>query len=112
LTAQAWDQEAKQWHKHNQSMWDKGSRKEILPFLKQHFKPGMHLLDIGCSSGYSTFRLNALGYPTHGVDISQEMIELARSNYPQINFSQGNVANLEMASESLDGVLGINVLEF
>lgn len=47
-------------------------------------KPGMHVADLGCGAGKTTFHLNRLVKPngdTVGVDIAEQRIEYAKHNY-------------------------------
>ncbi len=44
------------------------------------------VVDLGCGSGLTARRLTDAGYDVIGVDISQEMVELARINAPDATF--------------------------
>lgn len=44
------------------------------------------VVDLGCGSGLTARRLTDAGYDVVGVDISQEMVELARTNAPDATF--------------------------
>jgi len=44
------------------------------------------VVDLGCGSGLTARRLTDAGFDVIGVDISQEMVELARSNAPDATF--------------------------
>lgn len=44
------------------------------------------VVDLGCGSGLTARRLTDAGYDVIGVDISQEMVELARTNAPDATF--------------------------
>jgi ubiquinone/menaquinone biosynthesis C-methylase UbiE len=48
-------------------------------FERHGIGPGT-LLDVGCGTGLVTMQMAQRGYRCHGVDISQQMIELARKN--------------------------------
>jgi len=49
-----------------------------LPAIISHHAQGTHALDFGCGTGRSTRFLQTLGYKTIGIDISEEMITIAR----------------------------------
>lgn len=49
-------------------------------------KPGEHILDLGCGSGYLTNAIREEGAVVLGVDSSSEMIEKAKRNYPLTEF--------------------------
>lgn len=51
----------------------------ILGYLRQHGRPGMRLLDVGCGPGYYSLELARAGYRVTGIDISSKAIDAARS---------------------------------
>ncbi len=61
--------------------------------------------DVGCGPGHVTAHLHALGVAAFGVDLSPEMIALARRAYPEPRFEVGAMAALEARDGSLGGVL-------
>ncbi|MER7404104.1 class I SAM-dependent methyltransferase [Streptomyces sp. NPDC000070] len=61
--------------------------------------------DLGCGPGKVTAHLAALGVPVFGVDVSQEMVELARAAYPDLRFTVGSMTALEIGSGELGGIL-------
>lgn len=53
-------------------------------------------LDVGCGSGGRIIKLlNAHGLNVTGIDVSEKMIELARSNHPDTTFHQSDLLNFE-----------------
>lgn len=112
LAERAWDERAKIWSENSRDMWDKGSRKNILPFCKQYFSRNGSVLDVGCGSGYSTYQLQQLGFDVTGVDISHQMIQYAKEQFSEIHFQQGDVHKLPFDAEQFSGILAINVLEW
>ncbi len=109
-----WNNNAAKWDERSRRMWEQGSRKDILPFIRPHFGKGTNVLDVGCGSGYGTVKLHEAGYHLTGVDISEEMIRLANQYRQQedITFTQADVNGLPFADESFDGITSINVLEW
>ncbi|MEV2267419.1 class I SAM-dependent methyltransferase [Nonomuraea africana] len=61
--------------------------------------------DVGCGPGHVTAHLGALGVTAFGVDLSPEMIRLARGAYPELRFEVGLMSALEVEDASLAGVL-------
>lgn len=51
------------------------------------FTKGLNVLDIACGVGYGSNILKEAGTRVDGVDISEEAIDYAKTNYPDINFT-------------------------
>jgi SAM-dependent methyltransferase len=64
------------------------------------------VLDVGCGPGTVTAYLADRGVDVSGVDLSPRMIECARRLHPQCRFSVASATELDLAEESLGGVLG------
>lgn len=62
--------------------------------------------DIGCGPGRITGYLHKIGLTTSfGIDLSPEMIAVARRDHPDITFEVGSMLSLDLAAGSLGGVL-------
>src|SRR5699024_12518806 len=72
-----WNKQAVSWDKRSINMWDNGSRKDIIPFFNTYVEQATSVLDIGCISGYGTYKLKELSYEVTGFDISEKMFQLA-----------------------------------
>lgn len=112
-----WDQFAADWHSNSDNMWEKGSRRTILPFLqRQVLATDGPVLDAGCGDGYASCKLASLGYSVEGIDIAGEMIRLANDrankNGLSIRFQTGDVSQLPFEDDAFAGILTINVVEF
>ncbi len=66
---------------------------------------GGPVADVGCGPGYVTRHLNDLGVNAFGIDLSAEMIALARRDYPDLRFEEGTMTHLDLADDSVAGVL-------
>lgn len=51
----------------------------VYDYLKN--KPKLKILEIGCGNGYLTYSLNSLGHSASGIDISEEAIKSAKTNF-------------------------------
>tara|TARA_X000000368_G_scaffold173825_1_gene137050 strand:+ start:7655 stop:8704 length:1050 start_codon:yes stop_codon:yes gene_type:complete len=49
------------------------------------------ILDIGCGTGYTVNIFNDLNYNIEGLDLSEDMISKAQSNYPKCKFILGDI---------------------
>ncbi|WP_249872688.1 class I SAM-dependent methyltransferase [Oceanobacillus saliphilus] len=109
-----WDNRASFWNKKSRNMWDNGSRKDIVPLVSNHLKKGSKVLDIGCGDGYGSYKLYGYGFDVTGIDLSKEMIQLAKSGVKEenITFMHGDVNDIPFEDNYFDAILAINVLEW
>ncbi|NIH80558.1 class I SAM-dependent DNA methyltransferase [Amycolatopsis viridis] len=61
--------------------------------------------DVGCGSGRITAYLRGLGVDASGIDLSPEMIAVARRNHPGIRFEVGSMTALDLPEGSLGGLV-------
>lgn len=66
---------------------------------------GGPVLDAGCGTGYATDHLHRLGADAFGIDLSAEMIAIARRDHPHLRFEVGTMTALDLADDSVAGVL-------
>jgi SAM-dependent methyltransferase len=62
------------------------------------------VLNLGCGTGKHDSLLTQKGYNITGVDFSTDMLDIARTNYPQIDFFEGDVRTLKL-NKAFDVVL-------
>lgn len=74
---------------------------------------GLSLLDAGCGNGFFCHWIGPRCRPGEvaGVDLSAPRIASARQRYPEIIFSEGDLAHLPFADSQFDVVTCIEVLE-
>ncbi|GKQ40939.1 class I SAM-dependent methyltransferase [Streptomyces sp. A012304] len=68
---------------------------------------GEPVADVGCGPGHVTARLNALGVPVFGVDVSPRMVALARRAHPELRFHVGSMESLDLPERTLGGLLAL-----
>jgi SAM-dependent methyltransferase len=66
---------------------------------------GGQVADIGCGPGYVTGHLHDAGVDVFGIDLSSEMIAIARRDYPDLRFEVGTMTDLDLADDSLAGIV-------
>ncbi len=93
--------------------FDATRKKEIWPELKnlaQSIPNGARILDVGCGNGrlLDLFQNKKINYL--GVDNSEELIKIARLNYPTHKFITGDLLNLETISGHFDYIFCVAVL--
>ncbi len=71
------------------------------------------LLDLGCGNGSLSNVLAQKGYEVVGVEESAQGVEIAKRNFPSVNFMQGSIYNLpDVGSEnSFDVAISVEVIE-
>ena len=62
------------------------------------------ILDLGCATGWMTKWLSEFGH-AEGVDLSETAIAIAKSKYPDIEFTAGNLYEIPLTSEPADVVV-------
>jgi len=72
-----------------------------------HLSPkiGKNYLDIGCGSGNYTQAIYDKGFNICGLDISRQMLDLARKKNPQIQWILGDTCNLLFKEGVFDGAI-------
>src|ERR1700704_2599411 len=63
------------------------------------------VLDVGCGPGHVARYLSERGVTAAGVDLSPAMVDLARQLNPGLEFSTGDMRHLEVADNSLAGIV-------
>jgi ubiquinone/menaquinone biosynthesis C-methylase UbiE len=82
-------------------------------YLLPHLEPGMDLLDVGCGPGNLTADLAGYVRPGRavGVDAAVEVIEVARSSNPEVEFAMGDAYQLDYPDGTFDVVHAHQVLQ-
>lgn len=86
----------------------KGPQKTFLhDYLKQEALTSV--LDIGCGTGTYALEISQIGAQVHGVDLSDEMIDISRrkaqANKSNATFSVADMLNLRGIKERFDGIV-------
>lgn len=86
----------------------KGPQKIFLhDYLKQEALTSV--LDIGCGTGTYALEISQIGALVHGVDLSDEMVEISRrkaqANKSSATFSVANMLDLRGIKEHFDGIV-------
>ena len=61
--------------------------------------------DFGCGPGQTTKYLKNLGIEISGLDLSEKILEQARTIHPEIHFRKGNILELEFENDSIAGAV-------
>jgi SAM-dependent methyltransferase len=63
------------------------------------------VVDIGCGPGRISGHLKRLGVDVSGLDLSPEMVAVARRDHPDLRFEVGSMLDLDLPDASLGGAL-------
>jgi SAM-dependent methyltransferase len=61
--------------------------------------------DLGCGPGRVTAHLDSLGLSAFGIDLSPEMVAVARRTYPGLRFDEGSMTALDLPDGGLSGIV-------
>src|SRR5438046_4655144 len=80
--------------------------------LSSHLKPGMTILELGCGTGYFTGELARSGADIVAVDVSPELLEIAKVDCAAANvrYEIQNACALSYPDAVFDSVIGSSVL--
>lgn len=66
---------------------------------------GGPVADVGCGPGYVTRFLHDAGVDAFGIDLSPEMIAIARRDHPDLRFEVGTMTDLDLDDDSVAGIV-------
>ncbi len=80
--------------------------------LSKHLGPSMSVLELGCGAGYFTRELARTGADIIAIDVSPELLEIARTNCsaPNVRYEIQNAYELIYPEAVFDSVVGSSVL--
>jgi len=97
----------------NLSRWEKFANyynKEKINLVSSIIPENKKVLDIGCGTGTTISSLKTK--EGVGIDISDKMIEFAKSEHKNIKFFSGNIENDDFKIEKFDFVILTDVIQF
>ena len=112
----------------SEEFWDKASKnydktEERFEYIhtkarentKKYLKESQIVLDYGCGTGTASCEFASLVKEINGIDISSEMIRIAKeksaaSKVDNVNFEKANIFDNKYQNESFDVILAFNML--
>lgn len=94
---------------------DEAAYQKKLQITRDYLRPGMETLELGCGTGSTAILLAPCVKHILAIDISSNMIELARGKagaeeIENITFERSAIEELDVPDRSLDAVLALSVL--
>ncbi len=101
-----YDSIAKEWAEAFSGEHEKKPKdREILHRFSQEIGDRRPVWDFGCGPGNTAKYLKNLGTEISGLDLSEKILEQARTSHPEITFRKGNILELEFENESIAGIV-------
>ena len=88
---------------HWSKFWDRNERPFFESFLRSNCSNCKNCLDLGCGTGRYTGLLAKLCKKAIGVDFSNQMLKLARDNYPEASFIEDDIRSLSTVKSFENG---------
>lgn len=85
---------------------------EELESLLKNLPKRSKILDVGSGTGHLTKWLKEKGYEVQGLEPSEEMLNYARNNFPDIHFSRGISSELPYVDNEFDLIVSFEVLRY
>ena len=82
---------------------DKSDEKYIDQFLQS--LEGKNFLDAGCGNGRDCKYINQKGFKVKGIDLSKEMLVIAKKMVPKVDFEVMDITNITYSDNSYDGII-------
>lgn len=94
------------------SLWNRHLDRPMIRDLIRDEPAGIRVLDLGCGSGLLTQCLQARGFSCCGIDFSAELIALARTMNPGVEFFVADIKKTPFADETFDLVVSGLVMHY
>ena len=79
--------------------------RELLQRFVLASPPNYPVCDLGCGPGHIANYLKSLTADVFGIDLSPEMIQIAKRRYPSIDYRVGDMLELDLPLNSLGGIV-------
>jgi 2-polyprenyl-3-methyl-5-hydroxy-6-metoxy-1,4-benzoquinol methylase len=88
---------------------------KIIEMTRKYLDPSSVVLDYGCATGTIALEIASMAKAVHGIDISSNMIEIAKSkaderNIENIGFARAEIFDESLGKESFDVILSLSLL--
>lgn len=99
---------------YDQTPGHSGFEEEWRKFMKKNLNSENRILDVGTGTGFLALLLAEMGYEVVGIDISEEMLKVAKKKAEEkglkVKFLTGNAENLDFKENEFDAVVSRHLL--
>lgn len=108
-----------------QQQYDENNKNKNLPFIYgrkfvldeletvlSHLPKGSKILDVGSGTGHLTALIQSKGFEVHGIEPSEEMLNAAKVNFPNIPFQYGLSSTIPFGDNQFDLIVAFEVLRY
>ncbi len=98
-----------------QAIADEASYKKKLAMTQKYLSPDMRVVEFGCGTGSTAIVHAPLVKTYHAIDVSENMIEIARDKATQaglsnLEFTVGTLEEANVPDAGCEAILGLNIL--
>lgn len=93
-------------HEYEKNVRDLHHKKEGIIFIN-HLQPGSLILDLGCGDGRDALIFSERGFKVTGIDLSDEMLNIARKKVNSGIFEKMDIRSLKFKDCSFDGIWAV-----
>jgi ubiquinone/menaquinone biosynthesis C-methylase UbiE len=87
---------------------DQNQTEKQLQFLKDQLKPNGYILDVACGTGRHMIPLSQQGYRMVGLDISANLLKIAKQRSKEIQLVRGDMRFLPFKPQVFAGVISMD----
>ena len=87
-------------------------RRFAIQMIEARLPKGSKILDVGCGTGHLAAELARRGYQTWGTDLSEGMIQYARTHYNPDSFQVADIEKIPFPDGTFDGIVCLGVVEY
>ena len=104
MTANVFDEMGVYWAE----IADKNQTDRQIQFLKRHLKPDGYVLDVACGTGRHSIPLSKEGYWMVGLDVSANLLKVAKQRSNDVQLVRGNMRFLPFKPQAFAAAISMD----
>ncbi len=89
-------------------MADKNQTERQIQFLKNHLEPDGYVLDLACGTGRHLIPLSQRGYAMVGLDVSANLLKIAKKRWREVQVVRGDMRFLPFKSQAFTTAISMD----